>query len=71
MELRVGIGDEWKNYKAFDKDTGEEIRYVYWGNDETGEISVCKLKDGKPWINGESFIPREIIKRNFEFRKVN
>lgn len=76
MKLRVGVGHEWKKYRVFNKDTGEKISYVIAGDDETGYLERYLLKNGKPYIvklhgyQDEGHLPTEIIKINFEFRKV-
>lgn len=74
MELTAGLDPRAKNYRLFSKDTGEEILFAFYANDETGDYKVYK-NDGKHIIHNSEIDGSEVFELslhgNIELRKVS
>jgi hypothetical protein len=60
-------------YRLFNKDTGDEIKFAFWANDEIGDYKVYK-NNGEhilynPKIDGDE-IPTILLHGNIEFKEV-
>ena len=62
---------EAREYKLFDKDTGDEIPHVIWANDETGRYrQYLADENGKLIFNrAKGEIVSKIFNGNIELRK--
>ena len=63
--------NDWRKYRTFNKDTGEEIAKCFFADDETGEYGVyCKNKNGKIYMNADhTGAACEFFKGNIEIRE--
>ena len=64
---------EAMRHRVFDRDTGQEIHYVVWANDETGEYCQLLKDAGGKFLLDESGtdILRRVSKGNIELRKIS